>query len=333
MTPFRAPLWARNPHAQTLLGALCDRASGEGLIRERITLSDGDFLDLDWLSPRAHTGPVLLVLHGLEGSSRSPYITRLLRRCRAAGWNAVVMHFRGCSGQPNRLARGYHAGETGDLQEIMNRLHSRYPQGVCAVGYSLGGSVLLKWLGEQGTHAPILAAAAVSVPFDLASAARRLDKGASRLYQWILLRWLKRSLVHKARARGTDPHFVRGLRTFRAFDGAVTAPLHGFRDANDYYRRASCRPYLRHITVPTLLVQAADDPFLMQGSAPDAAELGAAVRLELSARGGHVGFIGGGTPWAPHFWLDDRLAAFLGPYMHGGPRLDPKRPGTAGCGP
>ena len=316
MTPFRAPVWARNPHAQTVLGALQDRAGGEALTRERVTLPDGDFLDLDWLTPSPRTGPTVLILHGLEGSSRSPYITRLLRHCRGAGWRAVVMHFRGCSGEPNRLPRGYHAGETQDLQAIVDLLTRRHPEGVCAVGYSLGGSVLLKWLGERGEQAPLKAAAAVSVPFELASAARRLDSGPSRLYQWVLLRWLRRSLARKVRARGGDVRFLKALRDFRAFDGAVTAPLHGFRDADDYYRRASCRPYLRYISVPTLLVQAEDDPFLMPGSTPTAGELASAVRLELYAQGGHVGFIAGGTPWAPRFWLDDRLGAFLGPYMH-----------------
>ncbi len=315
MTRFRAPVWARNPHTQTVLGALRDRGEAGPLTRERVTLADGDFVDLDWLSPAARTRPVVLLLHGLEGSSRSPYITRFLRHCRAVGWNAVVMHFRGCSGEPNRLPRGYHAGETEDLEEIVGLLARRHPQGLCAVGYSLGGSVLLKWLGEHGGTARIKAAAAVSVPFELASAARRLDRGPSRLYQWVLLRWLKRSLTRKAQSHGGDARFLKGLRTFRAFDDAVTAPLHGFRDADDYYRRASCRPYLRHITVPTLLVQAADDPFLMPGCAIAENELGAAVRLELSLHGGHVGFINGGTPWAPRFWLDDRLGAFLGPYM------------------
>ena len=315
MTPFRAPIWARNPHAQTVLGALQDRAGGEALTRERVTLPDGDFLDLDWLIPSPCTRRVVLVLHGLEGSSRSPYITRLLRYCRAAGWKAVVMHFRGCSGEPNRLPRGYHAGETQDLQTIVDLLMSRHPEGVCAVGYSLGGSVLLKWLGERGDQAPLKAAEAVSVPFELASAAQRLDSGPSRLYQWVLLRWLRRSQARKVRGQGGDVRFLKALRNFRAFDGAITAPLHGFRDADDYYRRASCRPYLRHITVPTLLVQAEDDPFLMPGSTPAADELAGAVRLELYPQGGHVGFIAGGTPWAPRFWLDDRLGAFLRPYM------------------
>lgn len=311
MRPFEAPLWARNPHTQTVLGASIDRIGREVLTRERVTLPDGDFLDLDWLRPPPAEGPILLILHGLEGSSRSPYIARLLRMCRDAQWNAVVMHFRGCSGEPNRLARGYHGGETMDLQVVIDLLACRYNQGLCAVGYSLGGSVLLKWLGERRAEAGVRAAAAVSVPFDLASAAARLDRGFSRLYQWVLLRWLRKSVARKAHHLGHDARSLKRLRTFRDFDDAITAPLHGFRDADDYYQRASCRPYLQHIAVPTLLVQAADDPFLMPQSAPHTDELAPTVRLELYPRGGHVGFISGGTPWAPRFWLEHRLKAFL----------------------
>lgn len=317
MSPFQAPCWARNPHYQTIVGALVGRRveNQVALIRERVTLPDGDFLDLDWLAGPPPEGPVVLILHGLEGSSRSPYIQRLLYTCRKAGWRAVVMHFRGCSGEPNRLARGYHAGETEDLQVVTDLLATRHPRGLCAIGFSLGGSVLLKWLGERREHATVIAAAAVSVPFDLASAARRLNQGLSRLYQWALLRWLKRSLSRKANHKGRGAVPLHTLNTFRDFDGAVTAPLHGFKGADDYYQKASCRPFLSHIAVPTLLIQAADDPFLMADAVPRAHELSASVSLELSAHGGHVGFVSGGPPWAPRFWLDDRLRTFLETYM------------------
>ncbi|MHB1511887.1 MAG: hydrolase [Acidiferrobacter sp.] len=316
MKPFEAPFWARNPHTQTLLGASIDRMGREvALARERVTLPDGDFLDLDWLRAPPAPGPILLILHGLEGSSRSPYIARLLRMCASAQWNAVVMHFRGCSGEPNHLPRSYHGGETSDLQAVVDIIIRRHDQGLCAVGYSLGGSVLLKWLGERRGDAGLKAAAAVSVPFDLASAAERLDSGFSRLYQWVLLRWLRQSVARKARHLGHAAPPLKRLRNFRDFDRAITAPLHGFRDADDYYQHASCRPYLRHIKVPTLLVQAADDPFLMPHSAPDPEELAPTVRLEMYPRGGHVGFISGGTPWAPRFWLEDRLRTFLEPAM------------------
>jgi len=311
---FAPPSWARNPHCQTLLGAWGWRRH-EPLTRERVALPDGDFVDLDWLSDAPGDGPLLLILHGLEGSSASPYVGRLLKTCRDARWRAVVMNFRGCSGEPNRLARSYHCGETGDLDSVIRHLRSRNPQGLCAVGYSLGGAVLLNWLGEQRTAAGLLAAAAISVPFDLEGAAERLNRGFSRLYQWALLRQLRRSLSRKASCHGHPPPPLRSLTTFRAFDDAITAPLHGFANAGDYYRRASCRPHLRHIAVPTLLIQAADDPFLMPTNPLRPDELSPPMRLELSAFGGHVGFIEGGSPLVPRSWLEPRLARFFGAYL------------------
>ena len=315
MRPFTASLWARNPHCQTLLGALIDRTRHYPLSRERVPLADGDFIDLDWLAATTGEGPTVLILHGLEGSSRSPYIQRLLATCEARQWPAVVMHFRGCSGEPNRLARGYHGGETGDLDTIVSLLKNRSGKGLCVVGYSLGGGVLLKWLGEKGSDAGLLAAAAVSVPFSLESAAERLNRGFSRVYQWVLLRWLKRSIRRKAARHGHELPPLRALTHFRAFDDAITAPLHGFADASDYYQKASCRPYLRAIEVPTLLIHAADDPFFLKTSLPDPDELSPAIQFELSTHGGHVGFIAGGWPWAPRFWLEARLGRFLSPYM------------------
>ena len=315
MRPFTAPLWARNPHCQTLLGALIHRGRRHLLRRERVLLADGDFIDLDWLLASSGAGPTVLILHGLEGSSRSPYIHRLLAACQARQWSAVVMHFRGCSGEPNRLARSYHGGETQDLDTIIRHLKDRSPEGLCVVGYSLGGGVLLKWLGEQGDDAELLAAAAVSVPFTLESAALRLNRGFSRFYQWVLLRWLKRSVKRKALSLGHAIPPLGALPDFRAFDDAITAPLHGFTNASDYYQKASCRSYLRTITVPTLLIHAADDPFFLPTNLPGPDEMSPRIQFELSAHGGHVGFIAGGWPWAPRFWLDERLSAFLSAYM------------------
>lgn len=284
------------------------------LRRERFTLADGDFVDLDWLSDTSESGPILLILHGLEGSSKSAYVNRLLRTCQESQWRAVVMHFRGCSGEPNRLARGYHCGETGDLDAIIHHLTDHSDTNLCAVAYSLGGSVLLRWLSAHPDNTRLKVAAAVSVPFQLQAAAERLDQGFSRLYQWVLLRSLKESLKRKAQARGVAAPNFGSLKTFRAFDGAITAPLHGFTSADDYYSKASCRPHLQHIRVPTLLIQALDDPFMTATGLPKPDELSPQVQLELSKHGGHVGFVGG-TPWAPHFWLNDRLKCLLEPYM------------------
>ncbi|MDE2088938.1 MAG: hydrolase [Gammaproteobacteria bacterium] len=310
--PFKPAWWLPGAHAQTLWPHLLRRRPKLSLRRERLELPDGDFLDLDWTT--APRGPILLVLHGLEGSIHSPYAAGILRACHGHGWRAVLMHFRGCSGEPNRLARGYHSGETGDLHYVAGLLKKREPETpLCAVGYSLGGNVLLKWLGERGKTAPLAGAVAVSVPFELGKAADRLEHGFSRLYQWALLRQLRRSMVRKAR-RVPLPIRVDGLRrlkTFRQFDEHVTAPLHGFRDARDYYTRSSSRRFLRHIEVPTLILHARDDPFLAEDAIPRISELSPAVSLDLSSRGGHVGFVTGRLPGSAGYWLETRIVDYL----------------------
>ncbi len=313
VTSFCAPWWARNAHVQTLWSHLARRTRRPPLRRERLTLPDGDFLDCDWLDGNGE-GPLLLILHGLEGSSDSVYVRGLLQVCQGRGWRAVVAHFRGCSGEPNRRPRSYHCGVTDDLEIIIRHVRRR-TSALCAVGFSLGGAVLLNWLAERGDTG-LAAAAAVSVPYDLDSAATRLGQGFSRLYQYGLLRQVKRSLRRKA-ARYGIPALpdLACLNTFRLFDDAVTAPLHGYRGVNDYYAQASPLPGLRRIRVTTLLIHALDDPFTGSGCLPRAADLPAAVRLEAPPHGGHVGFVYGRHPWAARYWLDERLAAFFSPFL------------------
>jgi len=234
------------------------------------------------------------------------------------------MHFRGCSGEPNRLRRSYHSGETGDITHVVGELRRRYPATPLAgLGYSLGGNVLLKWLGETGPDNPLTTAVAVSVPLRLERAADRLEHGASRLYKANLLHSLRGSIRRKfANGELTPPlalHELRRLHSFRAFDDAVTAPLHGFADASDYYTRASSRPFLRHIRVPTLILQAADDPFLTPDALPGERELSPAVTLELATSGGHVGFVAGRWPWRPHYWLEQRIPNHLEPRLRDRP--------------
>ena len=296
---------------QTLWPHVARRVSRPPLQRERLALADGDFLDCDWLVSGRSNAPLLLILHGLEGSSDSIYVRGLLSVCKTRGWRAVVAHFRGCSGEPNRKARSYHCAATDDLDAIVTYLQERTDT-LAAVGYSLGGAVLLNWLAARGEGAPLHRAAAVSVPYDLHGAARRLDQGFSRVYQWGLLRAVKQSLRRKIARYGIPalPSLAE-LNTFRRFDDAVTAPLHGFRDVDDYYTQASPLPKLRAIRVPTLLLHAADDPFVGDGRAPEPADLPACVRLETAAHGGHVGFVYGRHPWAARYWLDERLAAFF----------------------
>ncbi|MEJ2687341.1 MAG: hydrolase [Gammaproteobacteria bacterium] len=307
---FRPAWWLPGPHLQTLMPNLLRHPPRRGLQRERLELEDGDFLDLDWAGPA--DGSLVLVLHGLEGSIRSPYAAGIVNTLAAAGYRIVLMHFRGCSGEPNRLPRSYHSGETGDLDTIVRELKHRHPDRLLfALGYSLGGNALLKWLGEKGVDASVDAAVAVSVPFELSQAGRRLKRGFSRSYQWHLLGRLRRSVRLKAR-RMELPIAVEKLtamRTFREFDDQVTAPLHGFRNADDYYRRCSSRQFLATITVPTLIIHSLDDPFMTPQAVPADDELSPQVTLELSDSGGHVGFVSGTLPWRPHYWLEERIRA------------------------
>jgi predicted alpha/beta-fold hydrolase len=286
-----------------------------------VVLADGDFVDLDWLATPAHAGsPLLLVLHGLEGSARSHYAQGLIREAAARSWRAVVLNFRSCSGELNRLPKFYHSGETDDLDAIVRRLQDQTPRArIGVVGVSLGGNVLLKWLGEQGEAAPSLAGAvAISAPFDLAACTRVLDRGLERaVYTANFLRTMRRKVQLKARLH---PAFVDvaaawKARTFGEYDNAVTAPLNGFADAIDYWRRASSGPYLGRVRRPTLLINARDDPFVPPEALPDPATLPSCVQVEFPVRGGHVGFIDGRWPWRVGSWAERRAIEFLAPRL------------------
>ncbi len=310
--PFRPAWWLPGPHRQTLWAALARRPRRPATTAERLELPDGDFVDLAWAGPAG--GPIAIVLHGLEGGLRSRYAVGVLAALTAAGYRAVLMHFRGCSGVPNRRPRSYHSGDTGDFAHLLRVLAARHPDVPrVAIGFSLGGNVLLKYLGETGATAGVAAAVAVSVPFDLADAAGRLERGASRLYQWHLLRSLRARTRARARALAgrIDLDGLESLRTFRAFDDAVTAPLHGFAGVDDYYARSSSRRYLAGITRPTLILHARDDPFMTPAAIPAPHELPGAVQLEVSDAGGHAGFVGGTRPWAPDYWLERRALAYF----------------------
>jgi predicted alpha/beta-fold hydrolase len=306
---FRPAWWLQGAHAQTLWPSLFRRRPPLTLARERIELPDGDFIDL---SIAQGSGPTVLVIHGLEGDLRSHYAGTTINALAAAGFRAVFMHLRGCSDEPNRLPRSYHSGATEDLVSVLDYL-VRTPSGpaVAAVGFSLGGNLLLKHLGET-TSPGLRAAVAVSVPFLLRDAMLRLGMGASRLYQRHLVERLKSSYEAKF-ARIPSPLDVdlNEIRDFFDYDDRVTAPLNGFAGAEDYYARCSCRPLLHRIATPTLILHAADDPFMFPHTAPGALELGAGITLELAARGGHVGFVSGLRPWRPRYWLDGRIIDYL----------------------
>jgi hypothetical protein len=284
--------------------------------RERLELDDGDFLDLDWAADAPAGGPVVLLLHGLEGGRDSHYVPTLMAALADAGMRPVLMYHRGCSGEPNRSHRRYTGGDTQDLATAAAHLRQSHPDAaLAAVGVSLGGNILLKWLGETGAANPLAAAVAVSPPFRLNRAADRLERGASRLYQRHLLGGLRRAIGAKyadcPEACPVPLGELDRLTTFRAFDDRFTAPVHGYAGAADYYARGSCRPYLASITVPTLVVHALDDPFTTPDAVPAPEEAAPAVRLEIHRHGGHVGFVAGAIPGRARYWLDERLPAFL----------------------
>ncbi len=315
--PFRPARGLGHAHVQTVCGRLLRREPPLPFRRERLDTPDGDFVDLDF--PQLGVGneaPLVLLLHGLEGFARRGYALNVYRELAARGVAGVGLNFRSCSGAPNRTARFYHSGDTGDIRHVLEHLAARFPGRVLgAVGFSLGGNAMLKYLGEEGGQSRIRAAAAVSVPYDLAAGALLLER--SRMGRWYTGMFIK-TLVAKAMAKrnlmaaaGIDLERVRAARTFREFDDAATAPLHGFRDADDYYARSSSAGFLQRIRVPTLLLQSQDDPFLPADAFPWAAvRANPYLQAELTEAGGHVGFVGGSI-LHPSFWAEREAARFL----------------------
>jgi predicted alpha/beta-fold hydrolase len=317
--PFEPLSWLRGRHAQTVFGTLLRRAPRLALRRERWELSDGDFLDVERLDGPADA-PLLVVLHGLEGSASSHYVRGLLARAKDRGWRGMALNFRSCSGEPNRLLRSYHSGETGDLDEAIRRARSECPNAPLLIaGCSLGGNVTVKWLGEQGDAAKVQAAAALSVPFDLKLCARALDgrDAMAFVYRTRFLHTLKRKALEKAhRFPQLDVARIRASRTLFEFDEAVTAPVHGFAGAEDYWAQSSSGPFVSRVRVPLLLISAEDDPFIPPECLPrTAAAANPFVTLEVLPYGGHLGFVAG--PLLPWFWAERRAIEFLATKIRG----------------
>ena len=309
---FRPHPLLRNPHLQTILPSKLRPTPKLHLQRERCELPDGDFLDLAWSGPRGAVQAILL--HGLGGGFDSKYARGMALALHQLGIGTVQMQFRGAGSEPNRLDRSYHSGDTEDLAWLCDTLRQRDPQvRWLGIGWSLGGNVMLKYLGEQGDNCPLIGAAAVSVPFELQCGAERMSRGLSRVYQMHLLRELKAGLRRKFVGKTPPINLEQALQAgdFFAFDDACTAPLNGFSDARDYYQRCSSRHFLARIRRPTLIVHAADDPFMTPAVVPAAEELAPGVRLELSAHGGHVGFVCADRWGQPQLWLERRLPAFV----------------------
>ena len=318
--PFRSPAWLPGGHLQTIWPYLLPRPPMP-FRRERVSVPDGDFWDFDWLdSPGAPPStPLVVLLHGLEGNSTSHYARALMVALKAQGWRGVIPHFRGCSGELNRLPRAYHSGDHVEAQAILDAIRARVAANtpVYVVGVSVGGSVLVNWLGRAGRDAASLVkgAAAVSVPLDLMAAGISIDQGFNRMYVHNFLTTLKpKSLAMAERFPGLiDPAKVRRAHTIDAFDTAVTAVLHGFADSADYWRRASAKPWLSGIKVPTLVLNARNDPFVPMESLPSPADTSADVLLEQPDEGGHAGFLTGAFPGHVD-WLPRRLLDF---FIHG----------------
>jgi predicted alpha/beta-fold hydrolase len=319
---FKPAWWLKNAHLQTIFPAFFRNTQTPGALRrERLSTRDNDFIDID------HSGengqPIVILLHGLTGSSESGYIKGLQHTLAKLGFRTVALNFRGCSGESNRLARCYHSGETEDIHFLYQTLREREPETpMAAIGFSLGGNVLLKWLGEQGDRLDLFAAIAVSVPLVLSICASKLDSGFSKIYRKNLLNELKQYVRLKLQhletlGIETEAEKIRQLgnladiNSFWQYDDIVVAKLHGYRDVHDYYQRSSSRQFLKSIVVPTLVIQAADDPFMTLEVLPEEHEMSPSVHLEIAQGGGHVGFVAGAYPFRPRYWLEQRIPEFL----------------------
>ncbi|ASJ24537.1 YheT family hydrolase [Laribacter hongkongensis] len=309
---YRPPRWLPEGHSQTIWPALLFRRAPPAYRRECWPTPDGGIIALDFIDAPQPDAPLVVLFHGLEGSSHSHYAIALMQALRQCGWHGVVPHFRGCGGMDNPLPRAYHAGDSAEVAWILETLAGRY-RTLYAAGVSLGGNMLLKHLGEAGDRAVVKAAAGISVPVDMVAASENLDRGLSRLiYTGMFLKTLKAaSRATLARHPGLfDRDRMEASRTFGEFDDTVTAPLHGFAGARDYWTRASCKPWLRDIACPTLLLNARNDPFLPQQALPCQQEVSRQVTREFPDGGGHVGFISGPFPGNID-WLPARLLAFF----------------------
>jgi hypothetical protein len=310
--------WIPGGHLQTLWGKFFRRQSPAPTRLERWDTADGDFLELHRIDS-APGVPRVLLLHGLEGTIWSHYAQGLLNEASRRGWGADLLIFRSCGSELNRARRFYHSGETEDLSFVLDNISAEYPSSPLAIGgVSLGGNVLLKFLGERGNRLPpqLKAAAAVSVPFDLARSSTRINRGFSRIYQRFFIGSLRRKALAKA-VRYPDlapARKIRGLKTLEGFDDLITGPIHGFRDAQDYYRRSSSLPFLERIKLKTLLLSAIDDPMLPPEVLDEVRQIAArnaALHLEFTAKGGHAGFVAGSMPWRPFYYAEHRVGEFF----------------------
>jgi predicted alpha/beta-fold hydrolase len=310
---YRSPLFFSNPHVQTVFPSVFRKVPGVAYVRERVNTPDDDFVDVDLSLIGAKR--VAIVLHGLEGNSERSYVLGIVKALNKGGWDAAALNFRGCSGEPNRQLRFYHSGDTGDLRTVAAHLEATRGYGTMAlVGFSLGGNVVLKYLGELGEEAQsrIHGAVAMSVPCDLTSGSQELDKRSNTLYMKRFLKMLREKIRMKMLVKpgAINDDGYEQIKNFKDFDDRYTAPLFGFQNAYDYWEKASSKPFLPSIAVPTLLINAADDPFLAPPCYPNEEALANPnLFMEVPPHGGHVGFVtfnAGGE-----YWSERRTVEFL----------------------
>lgn len=321
-TTFKPAWWLKNAHLQTIYPTLFRKfIMPADVSRERLSTPDNDFIDIDFCGKDKQ--PIVILLHGLTGSSQSGYIKGLQYVLKEHGFRSVALNFRGCSGESNNLARCYHSGDTEDIHFLYQTLRQREPDTpIAAIGFSLGGNVLLKWLGEQGNKLSLFCAISVSVPFVLSACATKLDSGLSIIYRNNLIRELKKylnfkfeHLIKQGRIAEANKITLLGdvstIKSFWQYDDQVVAKLHGYLSAEDYYQKSSSRGFLNTIEIPTLIIQSKDDPFMTSDVIPNQSELSSKVIMEITQGGGHVGFITGINPFRPNYWLEQRIPEFL----------------------
>lgn len=318
---FRPPWWATNRHVQTIFPRFIQKRAKLEYRKEKLTLPDGDFVNLIWAGEVQKASGLIVMFHGLEGSIRSHYTNDMAANFVKQGYAVVLMHFRGCGGEHNATPRAYHSGETGDAWYLLNWLDEKFPDTPkVAMGFSLGANMLLKLLSEQPQQQIIKAAMAVSTPFNLDICSNSINQGFSRVYQAYLLKSMVNNLLAKmqkmdyAQLLKVSEAQIKQFKNFRHFDEHITAPLHGFMGADDYYQKCSSDKFLGKIATPTLIVHAKDDPFMHESIVPQAEMLSASVCLEVSEKGGHVGFMQG-VPWRPKIWMQQRANTFFKPFI------------------
>ncbi|WP_016955648.1 hydrolase [Catenovulum agarivorans] len=317
---FKPAWWLTNRHMQTIWQKIERRKLPCPTTKERIELPDSDFLDLHWtqLPNKDDTRNIVLVLHGLEGSIKSTYARGMLNAIRAKGDIGVLLHFRSCGGIANRLARAYHSGETSDVAFVANWLQAQFPNcPLFAIGYSLGGNVLCKYAGEQLQNNPFKASVAICPPLNLSASCQYIMKGTSRIYQKYLLDMMMDNIARKmqrvdiSKYLRIDAHSYRKIKTLWQFDDLITAPLHGFKNAEDYYQQSAGMQFLKQVERPLLVLQAKDDPFLSEKCIPTTNDLSHKVTVEVSRKGGHVGYVSGTKLFKGDYWMEKRALQFI----------------------